>query len=110
TNGKNINPQWSPDSRTIYFIADRDGIPNLYRMAAGSSDVGQVTNVFTGISGITNTSPAISLSGTGVAAFSIYDDGKYDIYTRQVEPQSAADRSTIRTPLPTFAAALPPLE
>jgi Tol biopolymer transport system component len=112
TNGKNINPQWSPDSRTVYFIADRDGIPNLYRMPAGRGDVGQVTNVLTGISGITNTSPAISVSGTGVAAFSIYDDGKYDIYTRQVEPQSAADRSAsqIRTPASTNAAALPPLD
>src|SRR5262245_30609008 len=112
TNGKNINPQWSPDSRTLYFIADRDGIPNLYRMPVGRGDVGQVTNVFTGISGITNTSPALSVSGTGVAAFSIYDDGKYDIYTRQVEPQSDADRSAsqIRTPASTNAAVLPPLD
>jgi Tol biopolymer transport system component len=113
TNGKNINPQWSPDSRTLYFVADRDGIANLYRMPVGRGDVGQVTNVLTGISGITNTSPAISVSsGTGVAAFSLYDDGKYDLYTRQVEPQSPGDRSAnqIRNAPSTSAAVLPPLD
>src|SRR5207248_4511029 len=62
TSGKNINPQWSPDSRTVYFIADRDGIPNLYRMPLGRGDVVQVTRVLTGISGITNTSPALTVS------------------------------------------------
>jgi len=112
TNGKNINPQWAPDSRTLYFIADRDGIPNLYRMPVERGDVGQVTNVLTGISGITNTSPAISVSsGTGVAAFSLYDDGKYDIYTRQVEPQTPGDRSASQIrPLSTNAAVLPPID
>ena len=112
TTGKNINPQWSPDSRTLYFIADRDGIPNLYRMPAGRGEVDQVTNLLTGISGITSTSPAISVSsGTGLAAFSVYDDGKYDIFTRPVEPQSAGDRSTaIRMPASTNAATLPPVD
>jgi hypothetical protein len=96
----------------VYFIAYRDGIPNVYRMPAGRGDVGQVTNVLTGISGITNTSPALSVSsGTGVAAFSVYDDGKYDIYTRQVEPQSS-DQATdeVRTRASTTAAVLPPLD
>jgi Tol biopolymer transport system component len=113
TSGKNINPQWSPDSRTVYFIADRDGISNLYRMPVGRGDAEQVTNVLTGLSGITNSSPALSVSsGTGVAAFSVYDDGKYDIYTRRVEPVSSADRaaSAIRTPASMDAATLPPLD
>ena len=36
TNGKNINPQWAPDGRALLFISDRDGIPNLYRVAIDS--------------------------------------------------------------------------
>jgi Tol biopolymer transport system component len=82
TDGKNINPQWSPDSRSIYFIADRDGIPNVYQMDLTSSAVSAVTSVGTGVSGITATSPAMSVaSGTGTVAVSVYDDGRYDIYT-----------------------------
>jgi WD40-like Beta Propeller Repeat/Peptidase of plants and bacteria len=113
TNGQNFNPQWSPDGQAIYFIADRDGIPNLYRMPIGPGDVEQVTHVLTGLSGITSSSPAVSVAAkTGMAAFSVYDDGKYDIYTRQVEPRTAADRTAgaIRTPASMDAATLPPLD
>jgi hypothetical protein len=83
--GKNINPQWSPDGRSLYFISDRDGIPNLYRttLAGGGADqLAQLTRVGTGLSGITSSSPALSVAaGSGVAAFSVYESGKYDIYT-----------------------------
>src|SRR6185295_6195670 len=56
TSGKNINPQWTPDSRALLFISDRDGVPNVYRVAIGDGDgtaLTQITRVRTGISGIT---------------------------------------------------------
>jgi Tol biopolymer transport system component len=110
TNGKNINPQWSPDGKLLYFIADRDGIPNLYRVAIASGDVAQVTNVGTGLSGITSTSPALSVSATtGVASFSVYESGKYDIYTLPLQQPSAASVSGVRQ-RPTSAGALPPTD
>src|SRR5262245_4965709 len=81
TSGKNINPQWTPDSNAILFISDRDGIPNLYRLALASGDVSQLTRVGTGLSGITSSSPLLSVaSKNGAAAFSVYEDGKYGIY------------------------------
>jgi hypothetical protein len=82
TDGKNMNPQWAPDSQSVYFIADRDGIPNVYRMALAGGDISQVTSVGTGISGITASSPALSVaSKSGLIAASVYDEGRYDIYT-----------------------------
>ena len=46
---KHINPQWAPDGRSIYFISDRDGIPNIYRTTVGeSAETTQVTHVTTG--------------------------------------------------------------
>src|SRR5262249_59633018 len=61
--GKNINPQWTPDGRALLYISDRDGIPNLYRVTlAGGADVAQLTTVATGLSGITSTSPALSVA------------------------------------------------
>jgi Tol biopolymer transport system component len=108
TDGKNINPQWAPDNKSLYFISDRDGIPNLYRVVLASGDVAQITRVGTGLSGITNTSPALSVSAsTGVAAFSVYQDGKYDIYTID----DAARRPTAPLgPASMTAATLPPAD
>ena len=28
---RHINPQWSPDGTSLYFVADPDGIPNIFR-------------------------------------------------------------------------------
>ena len=126
--GKNINPQWSPDGRALFFISDRDGIPNLYRVAVGSADIAQITRISTGLSGITESSPVLSVAArAAVAAFSVYQDGKYDIHTldigadsrratgtageadrRAPAESSGADRAQ-GTSAPT-AAVLPPLE
>jgi hypothetical protein len=102
--GKNLNPQWSPDGQSLFFISDRDGIPNLYRVGVegGGADVAQLTTVGTGLSGITNTSPALSVaSATGLAAFSVYEGGKYDIYT--------LDTTTMRGVPPAPLLRTPPL-
>ena len=58
---------------------------NVYRVDLGgqaASGLTQVTTLATGVSGITATSPALSVaSRTGTVAFSVYQDGKYDIFT-----------------------------
>src|SRR4051812_42458958 len=105
TQGKNINPQWMPDGHGLLFISDRDGIPNVYRAALDGTDAGQVTRVATGISGITGSSPALSVaSRAGLAAFSVYQAGKYDIYTSEV------GRGSPLTDATGAAATLPPLD
>ena len=104
--GKNINPQWSPDGRALYFISDRDGTPNLYRVVLDSGAIAQLTTVSTGVSGITSSSPAMSVAGQrAVVAFSIYDGGKYAIYTLDVD-----DRGGALTPIWNTASTLPPVE
>jgi len=81
TRGKNLNPQWTPDGGALMFLSDRDGIPNLYRVGLATGEVEQLTHVATGLSGITSTSPALSVAAnSGTAAFSIYSDGKYSIH------------------------------
>jgi Tol biopolymer transport system component len=105
TSGKSINPQWTPDNRALVFLSDRDGTPNVYRIGIGDGDVTQLTKVRTGVSGITASSPALSVaSGSGVAAFSLYQDGKYDIYLTEVGQGMRLSAT------PTTAGALPPLE
>ncbi len=96
---KNINPQWSRDSESIYFLADRNGITNVYRLEIASGRLFQITDLYSGVSGITALSPALS-SATEVdkIAFGVYEAGDYNIYT-------ADDPDVLRgTPLTTVVA------
>jgi Tol biopolymer transport system component len=81
-NGKNINPQWTADSKGLYFLSDQNGKTDLYRIDIASGKLFQVTNLNTGISGITDLSPAISVAlNTGRVVFSGYQDSYYTVYS-----------------------------
>src|SRR5262245_48471194 len=99
-----INPQWSRDGRQLYFISNRTGIAELYSIAIANGATAQLTNVSTGASGITSSSPALSVASMrDVAAFSVYNDGKYDIHTMD----AASGRAPVARDVDN-AAVLPP--
>ncbi|PYR82409.1 MAG: hypothetical protein DMF87_01705 [Acidobacteria bacterium] len=89
--GKQISPQWSPDGKAVYYVADPDGISNIYRVDLASGDIRRVTSETGGISGITATSPALAVaSSSGKLAFNAYRDGRYEIQTlEQASAESA---------------------
>jgi len=73
---KHINPQFTPDGRQLYFVSDRDGFSDIYRIDLTSSEIFQVTRTSTGVSGITSLSPTLSVaSQTGRLVFSVFDNG-----------------------------------
>jgi Tol biopolymer transport system component len=79
--GKNINPQWSHDGKTLFFISDHNGIDNIYKLDLANDSIHQVTNLFGGVSGITALSPALSVAqNTNKLVYSVYRNDKYDIY------------------------------
>lgn len=79
---KNINPQWSSDGKSLYFISDQNGIPNIFRIDLQSREIFQVTNLYTGVSGITDLSPALSVAQkTGQISYCVYEEDKYSIYS-----------------------------
>ncbi len=103
--GKNINPQWSADGTSLFFLSDRSGITNVYRIALASAAVSQVTDVATGVSGITRLSPALTLArNTDRMMFSVYEKGGYQL--RVLE--SAALAGFAPTPPVSEAGVLPP--
>lgn len=78
---KHISPQWGAHGEDLYFVSDRGGISNVYRLDTASGQVRRVTDVYTGVSGITELSPSLSVaSGTGSVVFSAFRNGGYDIY------------------------------
>ena len=101
---KNIDPQWSADGRSLFFISDRQGISNVYRMDADGGNVTQVTNLLTGATGITDLSPALSVGGTRVA-FSAYEEDGYNIYALDTTETVAGP---LASGLPRNAGVLPP--
>jgi hypothetical protein len=77
----NLNPQYSADGTQIYFLSNRDGFRNMYRYTLVSGKIEQMTNLFTGISGITEYSPALTLSDKDDVLYSYYRAQKFTIYT-----------------------------
>ena len=108
TGAKQINPQWSPDGQSLYFIGDPGGISNVFRLSLADGGITQITNVFSGVSGITAVSPALSVAQKAPrAVFSVYSGGGFAI--QSIDDLNAVSGTAI-TQLPPSAAVLPPLE
>jgi hypothetical protein len=103
-NAKHIDPQWSPDSRSLYFVSDPNGVSNVFRLSVGDGGIQPVTSVTTGVMGITETTPALAVAtGSGELAYSVYENGKYVIYG--LNAREAAVRGEVAD---VNAAVLPP--
>ena len=76
----NLNPQFSGDDSQIYFLSNRDGFRNLYRYTLADNSTEMLTDYFTGISGITEYSPALSVSANDDVVYSYYRSQRYTIY------------------------------
>jgi Tol biopolymer transport system component len=106
--GKQTNPQWGPKGKQLYFVGDRNGIANVYLLDLRNRSLRQVTDLYTGVSGITSLSPTNSVSAdSGTLAMTVYGDGGYHIYV--VEDSATLGGEAVT---PTFAtgdpAILPP--
>ena len=79
--GHNLNPNWSPDGRSIAYISDRTGVQNVFLYEMGDGKQYQLTNVLGGITAITEYSPALSWArGADRMAFTYYEKGDYTIW------------------------------
>jgi hypothetical protein len=104
----NLNAQFSANSQNIYFLSNRDGFRNLYKYNFSDNTVDQLTDYFTGISGITEFSPAISVSTTDDIVYSYYRYQRYTLYNAKL---SSFKAKRIGNQEENFdAAILPPME
>ncbi|MCK4412725.1 MAG: PD40 domain-containing protein [Candidatus Eisenbacteria sp.] len=99
--GKNINPQWFPDGRHLLYISDRTGISNLFVHDLELGRDVQLTDVITGVSGITPTGAAASLAANGRrVVFSVYARGGWDLYAIKDPLAQLAGREPWRPDVP----------
>jgi Tol biopolymer transport system component len=102
-----IDPQWAPDGASLYFVADRGGVPDVYRVERARGVAYQVTRLQTGVSGITHLSPALSVAGrSGRMVVSVYEGLGYRLYA--VDDPAVLAGTLVPPAAPHDAAALPP--
>lgn len=77
----NMNPVVDKEGH-LYFLSDRDGYRNMYMINTNDNTLYQVTDIVTGVSGITPFSSAITVTDNGKKIFySHYTDNSYKIYS-----------------------------
>ncbi len=110
--GRQLDPQWSPDGASLYYLSDPDGINNIYRVDVASGSTTKITNLYTGVSGITETSPALSVAQqSGRLVYSVFRANGYEIYGIDSPSgiEGEAPMAYAEAPV-AHAGALPPIE
>jgi WD40-like Beta Propeller Repeat len=101
------NPQWSPDGKSLYFVSDVTGAYNVHRLDLATGELYQVTDLRTGVAGITPLSPSISVAqGTGRLTYAARMDSDYSIYA--IDPADLTGRSDQKVAMNESAVTLPP--
>lgn len=103
--GKHLSPHVTRDGRHVLFVADPDGVSNVYRMPIEGGPVTRITGLPTGVAGIAGTSPALSTaSATDRLAFSVFEKGGHTIHLLdasdvvEMVPPAASTRAAALTP------------
>lgn len=79
--GTNISPFFFPDGKHLLFLSDRSGIANVWIRDLATNEDRRITDVLGGISGVTETSPAASLSRDGRrVVFTAFAEGTTDLF------------------------------
>src|SRR5207245_5486305 len=106
-----IAPCFSSDGTQLYFLADVDGVRDVYRMPASGGPAERLTHVATGVAGITDKSPALSV-GPDRLVFSVFEKRGLELRAIPVStpgtPPPAPDRQAALLPpavAPAIAAA-----
>lgn len=77
----NLNPVEAADG-SVVFLSNRDGFRNMYRFDPTSGDVFQMTQLLTGVSGITHYAPAISVDRRkNRVVYTYFNQRGYRIYS-----------------------------
>lgn len=97
--GLNINPQWAPDSRSIAYISDRAGVPNVFLYDLPAKEHYQLTNVTGGVAAFTEYSPALTWARKADRlAFVHYENDQYTVWG--VDNPRSLKREPYRDPAP----------
>jgi len=77
-----MSPVFGGDSKTVYFVSDVEGFRDIYSYNIETRKVTKLTNFFTGVSGMSMMSPALSFDyKTNRLFYNYYFNNTYQIYS-----------------------------
>jgi Tol biopolymer transport system component len=102
-----VNPQFSPDGRFLYFASDQDGFADVYRVRPDGSELVRITQVATGVSGLTRLSPAFSIARHApILVLSVFDERGFSVRALDGELQGTPVARPLTTAGGSTAAAM----
>jgi hypothetical protein len=103
-----LDPEWGPD-RSLFFVADPDGVANVFRLDLGTPRAYRVTDVPTGVAGVTPVSPSLSVAAsTGAIAFSVFRNTGYEVHQLAAAETTGSPTSLSWAASAPAPAAMPP--
>ncbi|THH40369.1 PD40 domain-containing protein [Neolewinella litorea] len=85
----NLNPIEGADGK-LYFLSNRDGFRNIYRYDPATDVVEQMTDLLTGVSGITHYAPAMSIDrSNNRLIYTYFNQNGYKLYGTLVKNMEA---------------------
>ena len=90
-----VNPQWSRDGGSIFFVSTHAGAADVYRVPAVGGVPTRITEVTTGVTGITELSPALSVSGSRMA-LSLFRESGYEIHLLDANENALLEQPRVR--------------
>jgi len=100
--GQNLNPMWAPDGKSIAFVSDRTGIPNIFIYDLEKKQHYQITNVVGAVLAVTEYSPVITWARQADRlAFAYYENGDYSVWSvnnpRRLMKEPFRDTTALKT-------------
>lgn len=80
--GRSFSPRFGRNGDDLFFVGDPAGSPAVYRLSLSRGDAMRVTPPGVEVTGLTPSSPALSVARDGTVAFSAFRDGRYEIAVR----------------------------
>lgn len=108
--GRNLNPVWAPDSRSLVWVSDRTGTKDLYLFDRDAGALFRITHLLSGVMGPTATdlSPTLSWArDAGRLAFVYFESAGQSIYQiddpRTLQRVAVTDLEVERRDVPVLA-------
>ena len=100
--GKNVNPVWSPDSRSLAWVNDASGTNDLHLFELEPQTLYRISSLLSGAIAVKDVSPVLSWSRSGRLLYTYFEKAGYNIYA--IDDPRTLPRQLVQTQPPVVAA------